>query len=197
MRGFVAPTDLEWYQFLRARPEIDEVNFWRPGARDFTALTPGEIFFFKLKAPHDAICGFGLFARFARLRVWQAWDVFGQANGTPDEYALVERLQRLSAGPRAPVDLDREIGCIAITQPVFFTPDDWLAAPADWARQIVSGKGYDFTRREGLRLWERCLERAAHTHPAPLWTSEAIEMRRTGKPRLIALALGSAASSSR
>lgn len=69
MRGFVAPTDHGWYQFLRARPELDEVNFWRPGAAGFAAVTAGEVFFFKLKAPYDAIGGFGLFARFDRLTV--------------------------------------------------------------------------------------------------------------------------------
>ena len=65
MRGFVAPTDQGWYQFLLGRPEIHEVNFWRPGATSFAALKPGEPFFFKLKASYDAIGGFGLFARFA------------------------------------------------------------------------------------------------------------------------------------
>ncbi len=42
------------------------------------------------------------------------------------------------------MSMDRVIGCIAITQPVFFTPD-WIAAPTDWARSIVSGRGYDLT----------------------------------------------------
>jgi putative restriction endonuclease len=69
VRGYVFPTDHGWWQFLRARPELDEVNFWRPGAASFAALQPGEPFFFKLKAPHDAIGGFGLFARFVRLPV--------------------------------------------------------------------------------------------------------------------------------
>jgi hypothetical protein len=31
MRGFVANTDYEWYRFLSGRPDLDEVNFWRPG----------------------------------------------------------------------------------------------------------------------------------------------------------------------
>lgn len=106
VRGFVAPTDHGWYQFLRARPEIDEVNFWRPGATAFSALRPGEIFFFKLKAPYNAIGGFGLFARFAPLAVWRAWDIFGQANGTADEHELLNRLGRLSAA-RTPMSMDR------------------------------------------------------------------------------------------
>lgn len=192
MRGFVAPTDHGWYQFLRARPELDEVNFWRPGAGGFAALTPGEVFFFKLKAPYNAIGGFGLFARFARLPVWQAWDVFGQANGTADQYELLERLARLSATPVGSGGLDRTIGCLAITQPVFFPPDEWVAVPRDWARQIVSGRSYDLTRDEGLRLWQTCLERAARTHAATQWTTEAVELRRHGKPQVIQPRLGQA-----
>lgn len=97
MRGFVAPTDHGWYQFLLGRAELNEVNFWRPGGGNFVALTPGEPFFFKLKAPYNAIGGFGLFAQFARLPVWRAWDVFGQANGTSDEYDLLARLHRLGS----------------------------------------------------------------------------------------------------
>ena len=87
--------DHGWYQFLRARPEITEVNFWRPGGTSFRALAPGAPFFFKLKRPHNAIGGFGLFARADRLPVWRAWDVFGQANGTRDEHELLLRLDRL------------------------------------------------------------------------------------------------------
>jgi hypothetical protein len=70
VRGFVAPTDHGWYQFFLARRSVDEANFWRPGGTGFHALRPGEPFFFKLKAPHLGIGGFGLFARFARLPVW-------------------------------------------------------------------------------------------------------------------------------
>ena len=57
VRGFVAPTDHGWYQFFLARQPVDEVNFWQPGGTNFRALQPGEPFFFKLKAPHDAIGG--------------------------------------------------------------------------------------------------------------------------------------------
>jgi putative restriction endonuclease len=192
MRGFVAPTDRGWYQFLRLRRELTEVNFWRPGATTFAALRPGEVFFFKLKAPADAIGGFGLFTRFDRLPVWQAWDVFGEANGSADQYDLLRRLSRLSARPIGPGEFDRVIGCIAVTHPVFFAPDEWVRVPADWSRNIVSGRSYDLTEGEGLRLWIDCLERAAHTHPAVEWTTQAIELRRHGKPQLILPRLGQA-----
>ena len=139
MHGFVAPTDHGWYQFLRARPEITEVNFWRPGGTPFRALPAGGPFFFKLKRPHNAIGGFGLFARAERLPVWRAWDVFGQANGTRDEHELRVRLDRIGGRDGLGLGRNRMIGCIAITEPVFFAPDEWVAVPSDWSRNIVSG----------------------------------------------------------
>ena len=92
----------------------------------------------------------------------------------------MKRLGRLS-GVRTPMSFDRVIGCVAITQPVFFAPDDWIPVPSDWSRNIVSGRGYDLTEGEGLRLWAACLEQAAHTHYLTEWTTEAIELRREVK----------------
>ena len=161
MHGFVAPTDHGWYQFLRARPDITEVNFWRPGGTRFRAIAPGAPFFFKLKRPHNAIGGFGLFARAERLPVWQAWDVFSQANGTRDEHELLLRLDRLGGRDGLGLGRSRMIGCVAITEPVFFAPDEWVAVPSDWSRNIVSGRTEDLSRGDGLRMWTECLERAA------------------------------------
>ena len=100
-RGFVGNTDHDWYVNLRARPELDEVNFWFPGERQrFAGLRAGEPFFFKLKAPYDAIAGFGQFSRFEWMPVWLAWEVFGEANGVSNEQELSARLARLHAGKR-------------------------------------------------------------------------------------------------
>ncbi|MGP0048840.1 MAG: hypothetical protein ACLPZR_08345 [Solirubrobacteraceae bacterium] len=85
--------------------------------------------------------------------MWRAWDVFGQANGTSDEHVLLERLQRLSGEPRISEGLDRLVGCIAVTDTVFFEPDEWVPTPADWSRNIVSGTTYDLGSGEGRRLW--------------------------------------------
>ncbi len=30
---FLANTDYDWYDFLRTRPLLDEVNFWRPSGK--------------------------------------------------------------------------------------------------------------------------------------------------------------------
>ena len=76
MRGYVANTDYDWYEFLGSRePAVDEVNFWQPsGLRRFRAVAPGSPFFFRLKSPHNAIGGFGFFARnVPRVPAWYAW----------------------------------------------------------------------------------------------------------------------------
>ena len=144
-------------------------------ATRFAAIQPGDPFFFKLKAPYNAIGGFGLFARFVVLPVWHAWDVFGQANGTRDEWELLERLDRLGGRVRPGEGLNRPIGCIAVTEPVFFAPDEWVATPADWSRNIVSGRTYDLSAGEGRRVWNDCLERAAARTPGgPVWPAEAL-----------------------
>jgi putative restriction endonuclease len=192
VRGFVANTDYDWYQFLRARPELREVNFWRPSQNRFAALESGELFFFKLKAPHNAIGGFGLFTRAAILPIWEAWDVFGPANGVPDGDALLARLSRLSHGAGKSITLDDWIGCLAIAEPVFFPPDSWVPTPSDWSRSIVSGKGYDLTTGEGRRLYEACLEAAAASERAAEWSVEALSAARRGKPLEVRPRLGQA-----
>ncbi len=187
MRGFVAPTDHGWYEHLRARPGLEEVNFWRPGATPFAALA----FFFKLKAPHEAIGGFGRFAGYERIPVWAAWDAFGEANGVPDEASLRARLSRLSTttgdGP------DRRVGCISIAYPTFFAPGDWVPAPSDWSRNIVSGRRYDLDQGVGRALWDACVARVAGgariEHPEPVAPAAR---GRFGTPQVIAPRLGQA-----
>ena len=190
MDGFVAPTDQRWYQYFLARPGIGEVNFWRPGSATFAALREGEPFFFKLKAPHNAIGGFGLFARFARLPLWRVWEVFGEENGVADERELRDRLARLAHNPmlRTAEGGDRPIGCISISSPVFFAPDEWVPTPADWRANIVTGRRYDLTAGEGRRLWRSCLERAG-SHRID-WVGEALERERHGAPQLVQPRLG-------
>lgn len=31
MKAWVADTDKDWYRFLRQRPDLEKVNFWRAG----------------------------------------------------------------------------------------------------------------------------------------------------------------------
>lgn len=73
VRGFVAVTDLGWYEHLSREPGPKDANFWRPSTRR-ARFAPGTPFLFKLKAPHHAMAGFGYFASFSVLPDWLAWE---------------------------------------------------------------------------------------------------------------------------
>ena len=81
MIGTIAITDEGWYSFLEERPEVTELNFWTPSARRSFRAPQSSPFLFKLRAPHNAICGFAYFAHFSKLPDWLAWDTFGLGNG--------------------------------------------------------------------------------------------------------------------
>jgi hypothetical protein len=61
MKGVISLTDWDWFQFLRAQPALDEVNFWRPSDTHRPHLAPGTPFIFKLSQKHGGwIVGFGM-----------------------------------------------------------------------------------------------------------------------------------------
>lgn len=167
MRGFVANTDYDWFTYLRAiEPPIDEVNFWKPGSgTNFGALVPGEPLFFKLKAPYNAIAGFGYFAHFSRLPVSMVWQAYGDANGARSYGEMRDRLVRIRMRFDRSTDPKQDfwIGCILVNQPVFFEERDWIRTPQDFKGPTVQGKTYDLTAGEGQRIWLECLARAARS----------------------------------
>lgn len=164
----VAITDRDWFEHLRSRPEITEVNFWSPGTASFRALEPGELFFFKLHAPHNYIAGFGIFAHANTLPCSFAWEAFGDANGanTLEEMrARIARYRRVEPGDRS----DFTIGCRVLAPAFFFHESDWLEIPQGWARNIVSFKTYTSDEPDGLRLWEAAQQylQGAPLEPSP------------------------------
>lgn len=188
MRGYVGNTDYDWYRFLRVR-ELDEVNFWQPsGGRGFAAVEPNAPFFFKLKKPHFAIAGFGLFARHAVLPAWLAWDTFGEANGTADLAELRRRIARYRDSTGGRHDPQQQIGCILLAHPVFFPEHRWIRQPEDWQPNIVQGKTYDLAVGEGLRIWDEC--RAVAESLRVQHKLEVAETGRYGEPVQVRPRLG-------
>ena len=49
---YVGNTDNDWFDFLASLSGIDEVNFWKPSAGNFKAISEGERFAFRLKTLH-------------------------------------------------------------------------------------------------------------------------------------------------
>jgi putative restriction endonuclease len=157
VRGYFGNTDFDWYSFLAAQRDVDEVNFWQPsGSGRVVHLDPGSPFFFKLKKPHYAIGGFGFFATKTVLPTSVAWETFGFKNGSATLAEMRKRIARYREEPFGPHD-DPNIGCLLIQQPVFFSPNDWIEQPKDWGKQTVQGAGYDLTQGEGKRVWDQCL----------------------------------------
>jgi putative restriction endonuclease len=144
MRGYVGVTDGDWYRFLAERPgNLGEVNFWRPGGgRGFHAVAEGEPFFFKTHAPGNRVVGGGFFGGFAPLRVSEAWDLLGEANGVVSEDAMMRRIAHYRREPIAPGE-DPVIGCVFVRDVTFFPDDLTFEPPPEFASSIVQGKSYD------------------------------------------------------
>lgn len=163
MNGLIAVTDNEWFQFLSRQADLDEVNFWQPaGPRPPRQLAAGEPVFFKHhKEDGGAIGGLGFFASFSASQVWLAWEAFGPKNGAPDLASFCRtidaRRKKLGRGG-GPVE-DHEIGCMMLSSPVFFRPNQAVNGPTDWSDPIVTGKYYDLAEGEGARIWRGCEER--------------------------------------
>lgn len=183
----VAITDSDWFEFLRRKPELDEVNFWAPSGISFKALSPGELFLFKLHSPRNFIVGGGTFAYSTTLPSSLAWNSFGEKNGA---VSLMEMRRRISKYRRAsPTErIDFEIGCRILVQPFFLPEPDWLPVPEDWSKNIVTFKRYATDRSEGLALWN-----AIQQPQGAALSGFAEEQSRYGKPALVKPRLGQGA----
>lgn len=192
MRGTVAVTDYGWYDFLIRRP-MAEVNFWTPSDRRQFSAQQFSPFFFKLKAPHRAIAGFGYFAKWSSLPAWLAWDCFGEGNGCESLDAFERRLDEIRTRIRyVATGTVSNIGCILLVQPLFFPRDAWITQPSDWHDRTVTSAAYDLTVGEGRRVWKECLERA---HVASVATAQLPQVAgpaspRYGAPQLVIPRLG-------
>ena len=84
--GYLALTDPDWYRYLAARPNLDEVNFWQPhGGRAFRALQPGDPFIFKLRAPEEELERYAMLAAKALLEKL-GWTVRHLSRTSPSDY---------------------------------------------------------------------------------------------------------------
>jgi putative restriction endonuclease len=186
----VVVTDKDWFDHLRGKPDLSEVNFWAPGGSSFRALQPGELFLFKLHAPHNFIVGGGVFAYASTIPCSLAWESFGEANGAtslPDMRHRIARYRRADPGGRS----DFVIGCRILTQPFFLDEVEWISVPPSFARNIVTFKRYSTDEADGRALWE-AVQGRMESNAAPLVAREA-GLPRYGSPTLIRPRLGQGA----
>ena len=165
MKFYLGVTDNNWYKYLsRINPE--DINFWQPsGTVNFKVLQAGAPFLFKLKSPLNVIGGIGFFSSHTFLPISIAWDTFRNRNGcdTFDEFSrmiLNYRTDKFNINPT--------IGCIVLTNPIFFKQEDWIETPTDWGKSIVQGKSYDSNDVIGSYIWtkiEKLLEKYLYISP--------------------------------
>jgi len=193
MRLYVGVTDFDWYSQLSARRDIDEVNFWSPGGAAFKVLNPGELFLFKLKAPHGhPIVGGGLFAHDTLLPLSMAWLAFGDKNGVASLDEMRTRIRRYQS-EASRNERDPKIGCRLLQQPFFFARDQWFRGPQTFPVNAVAGKSYGLEEPEGAALLRAVEERLPWSvplaPPTPIAPGLADEERR-GAPRITLPRLG-------
>lgn len=185
----VAVTDSDWFETLRRRPDLAEVNFWAPSGTGFKALEPGELFLFKLHSPHNFIVGGGVFAHANQLPCSLAWQAFGEANGASSLCQMRERIAKYrKADPNDRVT-DFPVGCRILTQPFFLPESEWVPVPDSWSMNTVTFKTYNTDEADGERLWEVMSAQLARAELA----GAAEPVARYGEPRLIAPRLGQGA----
>lgn len=157
MKIYVGLTDKSWFDFL-ADLQPDEVNFWQPGGNiAFKVLSPGEPFLFKLHSPNDYIVGGGFFVSHSFLPISIAWETFHQKNGSASYDELRTKIMNYRR-KNARFEPDPMIGCIILTAPFFFKPDDWISLP-DWSKSIVQGKSYRLEEPTGKTIWSQVQDR--------------------------------------
>ena len=102
--------------------------------------------------------------------------------------ARIEAIRHRTGSATLTRSRDYEVGCIMISQPVFFARDDWVADHADWHPRIQMGKTIDISAGDGRRILAECIERTARLRPE---TDQLVdELRRYGAPQFVQPRLG-------
>lgn len=174
MKFYLGVTDNNWYKYLSSiSPE--DINFWQPsGSVNFKVLQSGAPFLFKLKSPLNAIAGIGFFSSHTFLPMSVAWDTFRNRNGC----ASLEEFQKMIFNYRNDKsNFNPTIGCIVLTNPIFFNEEDWIETPSDWGKSIVQGKSYDTIDLTGKSIWnkvEQLLEKYLYINSIDIGKSQLI-----------------------
>lgn len=155
---FCAVTDNHWFDYLRQRPNLPEINFWKPTPQTFKAVGEGGIFAFKLKAPYNKIGGFGVLTTSADAQINMAWEAFGEGNGVPNLETFVQKIRSIRKSPD--VNQYSFIGVRVLVHHVFFPESLWFDPPSDWSSNIVQGKTYSTGTLVGQNLLKELESRA-------------------------------------
>lgn len=158
MNLYLGVTDLTWFRNLK-KINPEDINFWQPGGNtNFRILNPGDPFLFKLKAPYNAIAGVGFYAHNSLIPINIAWDTFGNRNGVNSFQELYNIISSKRTSENSLLK-NPNIGCIVLTNPIFFESCDFIEVPKSWTTSIVQGKSYALNSQEGRELWDQVQKR--------------------------------------
>jgi putative restriction endonuclease len=125
-----------------------EINFWTPTPWNVSRLASGDKLYFMLKSPIRKIGGYGQFVEYKNMSVNDAWNKYGFKNGCTSKQELIERLDKYKASNSSDERsvTDSEIGCIVLTNAVYYDDDKFLDLDnyeIDFSRFIVKIKYYN------------------------------------------------------
>jgi len=154
MKYYIGNTDFDWFDYLRKlKPE--DINFWQPsGLTKFKAIEKGSPFLLKLKSPINKIAGIGFFASHSILPIHFAWEVFQNRNGTQQFSDFYSKIRSYRDSSNS-IENNLNIGCIVLTDPIFFDEPDWINIPDNWSRNIVQGKTYNTSDTDDRLYWQQ------------------------------------------
>lgn len=144
----LAPTDIEWFNFLRQNASLTTVNFWTPTDWNVKRLSEGDYWYFVLKGREPRkLGGGGRFSHYEIVKVSEAWERYGIANGVESKELLTKKLNDYKK--RNPqhyeYQTDPKVGCIILNDCIFL--DDANQRPVseyalDFAPSIVKYKTF-------------------------------------------------------
>jgi putative restriction endonuclease len=195
---YVANTDNDWFDFLKARSPLEDVNFWKPTPQSFKAIGEGQLFVFRLKSPRNVIGGYGVLASSVNVPIQLAWEALGERNGSPSIAQMINTISRYRNGEK--VTAQSVIGSRILTAPVFLEPHEWFSVPSDWSSNIVTGKVYSTETSHGSRLFAELQARSSSDVYLGMGRGidqdggfSSTEQARYGAPALVAPRLGQGA----
>jgi len=153
MKFYLGVTNNQWYTYI-SKTFPEDINFWQPGGKtNFKLLQQGAPFLFKLASPLNMIGGIGFFSSQTFLPINVAWDIFMNRNGCE---TFKEFKQLIIQYRKDKENTNPTIGCIVLTNPIFFKREDWIDASKYWSKTgIVQGKSFDTETIMGSELWQK------------------------------------------
>jgi putative restriction endonuclease len=161
---------------------LTEMNFWRPGTPN-TRVEPGAYWVFLLKP--NTIAGCARVEGSQPLPLWLAWEAFGTGNGCDNRDELFSRIAayRKNSPSNSPTNLETEIGCVGLTDPVFFDdPFDFEPYQSTWTNRTQATKKFSTASSDGAALWNQIQNRLVPHAGVSLGSQ--LEVNRTVRVRL-------------